>query len=376
MFTSKYIVLHITSTFLAILLIKQIKFFSNLPGVLRFYGWSKDFKPQQQAQTHAQLWVRLMHLPQEYWRQKTLYEIASGIGTPLTINDATQSRLFGLYARILVDVDMSGKLFDYVLVEREEHGFPVAVQYEKQLAYCANCKMLGHTLQHCKKLSSSNMNEGTKKPNRKVQNLHNKHVTVPIDNLCDKQLKPVVVLNHSEGNPGEPVFNTQLEKSDEVVTADLHIPNNVPNLQAIDSQLNVMEHGKLQVEHEVFDSEQISEFVPVYTLLANLPNKEHRDSGVTLKNAFDILDESEDLSDGEALDGDVITRIVSSGTSVIDTFGNKTSVKPVRVISVLDSTLKEPTTKEERAFEFKSPNTDALFVVLGFREAFISTLGE
>lgn len=36
------------------------------PGFLRFYCWTKDFKPQAQMQTHAQIWVRLMHLPQEY----------------------------------------------------------------------------------------------------------------------------------------------------------------------------------------------------------------------------------------------------------------------------------------------------------------------
>lgn len=37
------------------------------PGLLRFFRWSKDFSPQAQAQTHAQIWVRFMNLPQEYW---------------------------------------------------------------------------------------------------------------------------------------------------------------------------------------------------------------------------------------------------------------------------------------------------------------------
>lgn len=36
------------------------------PGFLRFYCWSKDFTPHNQTQTHAQIWVRLLHLPQEY----------------------------------------------------------------------------------------------------------------------------------------------------------------------------------------------------------------------------------------------------------------------------------------------------------------------
>jgi hypothetical protein len=63
------------------------------PGVLQFYCWSKDFNPHNQTQMNAQVWVKLMHLPQEYWRKKTLFEIASGISTPLTLDEAAQCYL-------------------------------------------------------------------------------------------------------------------------------------------------------------------------------------------------------------------------------------------------------------------------------------------
>ncbi len=72
-----------------------------------------------------------MHLPQEYWRKQTLFEISSGVGTPLIIDDAIKSRLSGIYARILVDIDMSGKLFDFIIVEREGYVFLIEVQYER-----------------------------------------------------------------------------------------------------------------------------------------------------------------------------------------------------------------------------------------------------
>jgi len=124
------------------------------PRVLRFFCWSKDFNPQSQVQVHAQLWVRLMHLPQEYWRKTTLFEIASTIGTPLIIDEATQSRLFRHYARILVDVDMSGRLFDSVLVEREGLAFPVAIEYEKRPSFCHHYKVLGHFILQCKRLNT------------------------------------------------------------------------------------------------------------------------------------------------------------------------------------------------------------------------------
>jgi len=97
-----------------------------------------------------------MHLPQEYWRQKTLYEIAYVLGTPLTIDEATQNRRFGVYVRVLIDVDLSEKLFESVVVERDGHALSIMVQYEKQPAYCVHCKILGHNLQNWSKLSSLN----------------------------------------------------------------------------------------------------------------------------------------------------------------------------------------------------------------------------
>lgn len=103
------------------------------PGLMRFYCWSSDFSTQAQAQTHAQIWVCFLHLPHEYWRKQTLLEIASGLGTPLIIDDATLHRRLGIYARVLIDVDLSEQLFESVIVEREGHALSVMVQCETTL---------------------------------------------------------------------------------------------------------------------------------------------------------------------------------------------------------------------------------------------------
>jgi len=62
--------------------------------------------------------------------EQTLREIASAIGTPLLIDNATSKRLFGHYARILVDMDFSRNLFHEIVVEREGYSFTVKVAYE------------------------------------------------------------------------------------------------------------------------------------------------------------------------------------------------------------------------------------------------------
>lgn len=40
------------------------------PGVLRLSQWTKDFNIFTQHQTHAQVWIRLMDFPREYWRER------------------------------------------------------------------------------------------------------------------------------------------------------------------------------------------------------------------------------------------------------------------------------------------------------------------
>ena len=82
------------------------------PGLLRLFEWTKDFSARTQRQTHAQVWIRLLELPQEYWMDHTLREIARAIGTPVLIDSATQNRVFGHYARVLVDMDLSKQIFN------------------------------------------------------------------------------------------------------------------------------------------------------------------------------------------------------------------------------------------------------------------------
>lgn len=114
-----------------------------------------------------------------------------------------------MYARVLVDVDMSGKLFESVLVEREGHAFPITVQYEKQPSYCAHCRMLGHSIQNCLKLSSSTHHEGLDKVTRKGQSAmqHHKHKTK--DSMVDKQPE-LTTEHHIEEVAPEPVHKSDL----------------------------------------------------------------------------------------------------------------------------------------------------------------------
>ena len=122
------------------------------PELLRFFEWTKDFNLHTQRQTHAQVWIRLWELPQEYWMERTLYEIAGAIGTLLLIDNVTRNRLYGHYARILVDLDLSKKIFYEVMVEREGFAFPVSIEYEGLPDFCTHCHSIGYNINSCRRL--------------------------------------------------------------------------------------------------------------------------------------------------------------------------------------------------------------------------------
>jgi len=169
-------------------------------GFLRFYCWTKDFIPKAQAQTHAQVWVRLMQLPQEYWGKQTHFEIASSLGTPLTIDEATQNRRFGLFARILIDVNMAEKMFESIIVEKEGHALTVMVQYEKYPLFCPHCKTLGHSIQACSKMNADTSVSGFKNVNKLVQKAqqHPDTSNMKRAGLNVSKVNEVFVHNHSD----------------------------------------------------------------------------------------------------------------------------------------------------------------------------------
>jgi hypothetical protein len=94
------------------------------PGVMRLFEWTKDFNAHTKRQTHVQVWIRLWELPHEYWMERTLNVIAGAIGTPLLIDNGTKNKLFGHYARLLVDLDLSRNIFYESMLEREGYAFP------------------------------------------------------------------------------------------------------------------------------------------------------------------------------------------------------------------------------------------------------------
>ncbi|KAK9904621.1 hypothetical protein M0R45_000539 [Rubus argutus] len=121
------------------------------PGTMRFMKWVPNFSPANQRNTNAQVWVKFWNLGLEFWEPRTLFEIASGVGVPVKIDPNTLDRKFGLFARVLVDVDLSSDL-PVELVVRRKNGESIAqgVEYEQLPDICSHCGNVGHRVAACK----------------------------------------------------------------------------------------------------------------------------------------------------------------------------------------------------------------------------------
>ncbi|XP_068497675.1 uncharacterized protein [Phaseolus vulgaris] len=109
------------------------------------HSWSTTMKS-----TKTQAWVRLYKLPLEYWRSRAIFSIIKGLGTPLSLDENIMRKKKGMFARVLVDINMLSPLPDHLLVERSDYTFVVGVEYEWLPPFCSHCKMIGHELAQCR----------------------------------------------------------------------------------------------------------------------------------------------------------------------------------------------------------------------------------
>ncbi|XP_019431188.1 PREDICTED: uncharacterized protein LOC109338411 [Lupinus angustifolius] len=83
----------------------------------------------------------------------SLDDMRRGIGTPISLDEATNRRTFGHFAKVLVDINLKASLPDQILVEREGFAFFVNIEYENLPEFCSACEAIGHFAYNCRKFS-------------------------------------------------------------------------------------------------------------------------------------------------------------------------------------------------------------------------------
>ncbi|XP_057770728.1 uncharacterized protein LOC130990516 [Salvia miltiorrhiza] len=122
-------------------------------GHVRLREWSKHFDPFKENSSMANVWVRIHYLPIEYWHPEILAGIGRYIGHPIKIDGASARRDFGQFARLLIELDMSKSFPTTLLIDNDSFSFYVEFTYENLPYYCSKCKLTGHPIEKCRKIS-------------------------------------------------------------------------------------------------------------------------------------------------------------------------------------------------------------------------------
>ena len=70
------------------------------------------FNSAEDTPSRVPVWVHLVRLPLEFWRDDILHSISLLLGKPLGVATQTQDRKVISYARICVKVDLTNPLLD------------------------------------------------------------------------------------------------------------------------------------------------------------------------------------------------------------------------------------------------------------------------
>ncbi|KAL2226588.1 UNVERIFIED_CONTAM: hypothetical protein Sindi_2017500 [Sesamum indicum] len=104
--------------------------------------------------TQVPVWIKLRHLPLEFWTTEGLSTVASGVGKPLYPDAITRACMRLDFARVCVMIDVTQKLKKHIIImtpdeDGGETPCKVDIEYEWLPPKCTGCMMLGHSVKEC-----------------------------------------------------------------------------------------------------------------------------------------------------------------------------------------------------------------------------------
>ncbi|KAK4384259.1 hypothetical protein Sango_3079100 [Sesamum angolense] len=126
--------------------------FQGQPIVLQ--RWEPGMVLRKHKHTQVPVWIRLRHLPVEFWTDDGLSTVASGVGRPLYQGTITRACTRLDFARVCVMLDISSTLPKHLIImmpreDGTEVPCKVEVEYEWVPPKCKNCMSLGHATSTC-----------------------------------------------------------------------------------------------------------------------------------------------------------------------------------------------------------------------------------
>ncbi|XP_074288965.1 uncharacterized protein LOC141614110 [Silene latifolia] len=112
--------------------------------------WTPQISKELDSVSRVPVWVTLPDLDPIFWSEKALSKIASKIGTPMYADPVTTNKERLSFARLMIEVDVSQKLPEDILLYTPYGQVLQRVVFEWLPYYCTHCKKLGHDVKQCR----------------------------------------------------------------------------------------------------------------------------------------------------------------------------------------------------------------------------------
>ncbi|KAG8383212.1 hypothetical protein BUALT_Bualt05G0161000 [Buddleja alternifolia] len=126
--------------------LKQTWYFDGFP--MRVLKWTSEFDPNEESPIMP-IWIKVFGLKPHWFHRQFLFHVASLIGKPLKLDEATTEIDNPSVARICVEVNVIKKLQSEIPIQVEENTRFLKIQYEGIPEYCKICRHRGHSLVAC-----------------------------------------------------------------------------------------------------------------------------------------------------------------------------------------------------------------------------------
>ncbi|KAF6140716.1 hypothetical protein GIB67_035143 [Kingdonia uniflora] len=98
------------------------------------------------------IWVKFFNLPKHYWSSKALSYIASAIGKPLCLDNATEHQARMSFAKVCIEVTPDHTLPASILVDKGDGVLTeISIEYPWKPPCCEECNVFGHYTNRCGK---------------------------------------------------------------------------------------------------------------------------------------------------------------------------------------------------------------------------------
>ncbi|KAF5186912.1 Rna exonuclease [Thalictrum thalictroides] len=111
--------------------------------------WSPEIEKGRNLISTVPIWVKLEGVPKRLWSEEGLGFIASLIGRPVCLDEATEKKTRLKFARVCIEVDLECSFPKLLKVKIREEEVEIKVEYTWIPSRCTKCASFGHLTNRC-----------------------------------------------------------------------------------------------------------------------------------------------------------------------------------------------------------------------------------